>query len=163
MLQMNKLKETVLKNIATMAFVGYSPIAPGTAGTAVTMLIVYFLKPSTLILFMLIAVSFIIGVSASSSAEITFKKKDCSYIIIDEFVGSLITVAFIPQTAINLVLAFFIFRIFDIIKPPPARQFEYIFKGGLGVMMDDVAAGIYANIAVHIIIITDSWQHHLTL
>ncbi|MBF0541137.1 MAG: phosphatidylglycerophosphatase A [Nitrospirae bacterium] len=147
-----RVKEIVLKNIATLTFIGYSPIAPGTAGTAVTMLFVYLLKPSTLLLLLLIVISFIIGVISSTSAEITFKKKDCSHIIIDEFVGSLITIAFIPQTPYNLILAFFAFRFFDILKPPPARQFEYIFKRGLGVMMDDVAAGIYANIAVAVII-----------
>lgn len=144
-------KEKILKNIATLTFVGYSPIAPGTAGTLVTIIFIYLFKPSTPMLLLLIVISFIIGVTASGSAEKTFQKKDCSHIIIDEFVGTLITVLFLPQTTVNLILAFLFFRVFDIVKPPPARQFEDLFKGGLGVMMDDVAAGIYANIAVHLI------------
>jgi phosphatidylglycerophosphatase A len=147
----NNLKDTLLKNIATLSIIGYSPIAPGTAGTAVTMLFVYFLKPSTPLLLLMIALSFIIGVISAGKAEEIFKKKDASYIVIDEFVGSLITIAFVPLTPINLLMAFFAFRFFDILKPPPARQCESYFKGGLGVVMDDVAAGVYANIALQAI------------
>ena len=87
----------------------------------------------------------------SDKSEEIFQKKDCSFIVIDELVGFLITMFLIPLDWIFLTMGFFFFRFFDIVKPPPANFFNNRKKGGLDVVMDDVIAGIYANLALHIV------------
>lgn len=91
------------------------------------------------------AVVFVLGVAASSRAEIIFGRKDPSQVTIDEFVGMLIAFLGITITWRSAVAVFLLYRIFDIIKPAPARQCERL-KGGLGIMTDDLVAGIYANL-----------------
>lgn len=76
--------------------------------------------------------------------------KDSSHIIIDELCGYLISVLFIPSRTGYLIAAFILFRIFDILKPPPIRKIEDIFPGGAGVMLDDVLAGIYTNVCLQL-------------
>ncbi|MBI3592707.1 MAG: phosphatidylglycerophosphatase A, partial [Nitrospirae bacterium] len=76
--------------------------------------------------------------------------KDSKHIVIDEFVGYLASVAFLPLTAGYIVAAFFLFRFFDILKPPPIRNVEKKFHGGLGIMLDDLLAGIFTNIILQI-------------
>lgn len=86
------------------------------------------------------------GIPAASRAEVLYGKKDCGRIVIDEFVGYWVAMAFLPATAGYMIAAFFAFRFFDILKPFPARMLERRCAGGWGVMLDDVAAGIYANL-----------------
>jgi phosphatidylglycerophosphatase A len=140
----------VLKHIATIGPVGYLPVAPGTFGTAVGVLFLMLTKPSTSALLILILVFAVLGTISSHFAELAFNEKDSGKIIIDEFTGFLISMSFIEITYVTLALAFIFFRLFDILKPPPIRSFETHFSGGLGVMMDDVMAGVYANITVQI-------------
>ena len=87
---------------------------------------------------------FAVGVKVSSIAE-TEWGKDPRYVVIDEIVGFGVTVALLPKSLLMGVAAFFIFRILDILKPQPARFLERL-PAGWGVMLDDVAAGIYGNI-----------------
>ena len=140
---------------------GYSPIAPGTAGSIVGCIIVYILNliwpvyfPGAgvdSIYFILLTVIFlIIGVKASHYLEPDWGE-DPQKIVIDEIVGVWIALFFIPYSVLNLVLAFVLFRVFDIFKPLGIRKFENM-KDGWGVMMDDVVAGIYANICLQLII-----------
>lgn len=88
------------------------------------------------------------GIPAASRAEVLYGKKDCGRIVIDEFVGYWVAMAFLPATAGYMIAAFFAFRFFDILKPFPARMLERRCAGGWGVMLDDVAAGIYANLLI---------------
>ena len=74
--------------------------------------------------------------------------KDSGHIVIDEFCGYLTAVLFIPKTPAWLIAAFILFRIFDIFKPPPIRKVERLIPGGAGIMLDDILAGIYANICL---------------
>jgi phosphatidylglycerophosphatase A len=136
--------------IATGAFSGYSPIASGTAGSLVGLLI--YCVPGIeafVILGPVIVISFIAGVITSSKMEHVFGK-DPSIVVIDEVVGMWISLLFIPKTILLAFLCFFWFRIYDIIKPPPARQIDAT-TGGLGIMLDDVVAAIYANVTVQVI------------
>lgn len=135
--------------IATVGFAGYFPFAPGTVGTAVCALFIFLLRPSDISLFILIIPLLIVGVLASHSMEKVLGK-DSGHIVIDEFCGYLLSVAFLPRSTGYLVAAFFLFRFFDILKPPPVRNAENYFTGGLGVMLDDVLAGIYTNICLQV-------------
>jgi phosphatidylglycerophosphatase A len=138
--------------LATGFGVGYSPVAPGTLGTLVAIPIYYFLSeiPSPLYEVTLIGF-FFLSVWISENAEIFFRKKDDQRIVIDEIIGFLITMLWIPKTTRFIIIGFILFRFFDILKPFPIRRLERRLKGGYGVVLDDVAAGVYANIILHLI------------
>ena len=135
--------------IATAGYAGYFPIAPGTVGSAAG-LVVYLLvwwTQSRLVEVALIGGLFAIGVWAATAAERYFGGIDPGPVVVDEVVGMLITLAFIPVGVSGAIAAFFLFRIFDIIKPFPAGRLEAL-HGGLGVMADDAMAAIYANLSL---------------
>jgi len=160
----------LLKILATGGFVGYVPWAPGTAGSLVGLLC--YLIPgasSPAILGTMIIVGFFAGRAASARvAEVTghalvstsrvaknlfqpgaAAHPDPSIVVIDEIVGMWIALLFLPKTLPAMLIAFTTFRMFDIIKPPPAAGIER-FGEGWGIMLDDVIAGVYAGIATHI-------------
>ena len=95
---------------------------------------------------------FFLGVFAGSRAERIWRIKDPQPVVIDEIVGMWISLLLIPPETIYILAAFVLFRLFDVIKPFPARQAE-LLPGGWGIMLDDLFAGIYANIGVHGILI----------
>jgi len=133
--------------------VGYSPIAPGTLGTLITIPIYYFLSAIRSPIYEVTIIAFFfLSVWISEKAEIFFGKRDDSRIVIDEMMGFLITMLWVPKTAIFIIIGFFLFRFFDIVKPPPIRLMERA-KGGFGVVLDDVVAGVYGNISLHLILI----------
>ena len=138
--------------LATGFGVGYSPVAPGTLGTLVAIPIYYFLWniPSPLYEITLVGF-FFLSVWISENAEISFGKKDDPRIVIDEMTGFLITMLWVPKTTGFIIIGFFLFRFFDIFKPFPIRRLETRSKGGWGVVLDDVMAGVYANIVLHLI------------
>jgi phosphatidylglycerophosphatase A len=138
--------------LATGFGVGYSPIAPGTLGTLVAILVYYFLSniPSPLYEITLVGFLFL-SVWVSGNAEIFFEKKDDPRIVIDEIIGFLITMLWVPKTIRFVIIGFFLFRFFDILKPFPIRRLEKVFQGGFGVVLDDVVAGVYANIVLRLI------------
>lgn len=92
---------------------------------------------------------FVLGVWSSHRAEQALGK-DSGHIVIDEFCGYLISVLFVPKSIYYLIAAFILFRIFDIFKPPPIRKVEKAVPGGAGIMLDDVLAGIYANLCIQL-------------
>jgi phosphatidylglycerophosphatase A len=141
----------VSRLIATGLFSGYSPIVPGTAGSLVG-LAFYFIPGMELSLTLAIVtvITFVIGTITAAQLERQLGE-DPSVVVIDEIVGMWISLIAFPKTIWIILLAFFFFRIYDIIKPPPARHLEH-YKHGLGIMLDDVAAGIYANITVRILL-----------
>ena len=140
--------------LATGFGVGYSPIAPGTLGSLVAIPIYYFLSeiPSPLYEITLIGF-FFLSVWISENAEIFFGKKDDQRIVIDEMVGFLITMLWVPKTLPFIIIGFFLFRFFDILKPFPIRCMERKLKGGYGVVLDDVMAGVYANIVLRLVLL----------
>jgi len=146
----------IYKLIATALGVGYSPYAPGTMGAlmgCVTLLIFNILQilpthPNPLVYVLVIGITTIIGIFATNKLLADWGK-DPSKVVIDEVVGMWITMVFIPFTWINLLIGFGLFRLFDIYKPFGIRKMENL-KDGLGVMADDVLAGIYANIILQI-------------
>ena len=138
--------------IATVGYCGYSPFAPGTVGSAAG-LIVYLLvwwTHSAVVEIALIAGLFAAGVWAGTIAEQYFGGIDPGPVVIDEVVGMLITLAFIPVGWFAALTGFLLFRIFDVIKPFPAGRFEQL-HGGLGVMADDAMAAVYANLSLRLL------------
>ena len=139
--------------IATVAYCGYFPIAPGTVGSAAGLL-VYLLvwwAESTVVEVALIVVLFAAGTWAGTTAERYFGGIDPGPIVLDEVVGMLITLAFIPVGLSGAIAGFFLFRVFDVLKPFPARRLESL-HGGLGVMADDAMAAIYANLTLRAVL-----------
>lgn len=136
--------------LATAGYCGYFPTAPGTVGSAVG-LIVYLAvwwAQSPLVEVSLILGLFAAGVWAGTIAERYFGGIDPGPIVLDEVVGMLVTLAFIPGLGWSGALAgFVLFRIADVIKPYPAGRLEQL-HGGLGVMADDAMAAVYANVAL---------------
>jgi len=138
--------------LATGFGVGYSPIAPGTLGTLVAIPIYYFLSEIPSPLFEITLVGFFfLSVWISENAERFFGKKDDQRIVIDEIVGFLVTMLWVPKTILFIIIGFLLFRFFDILKPFPIRHLEKKLKGGYGIVLDDVLAGIYANIVLHVL------------
>jgi phosphatidylglycerophosphatase A len=133
--------------MATLFPIARIPIAPGTFASLVTTVLVYFIKPyweaPLYIQLAVIAIIFIVGIPASDVAEKHFNKKDPGSCVIDEVVGQMITLLLVPYKISFYVVGFFLFRFFDILKPFPIRKLEKI-PGGLGIMIDDVMAALYA-------------------
>lgn len=128
---------------------GYSPFISGTIGSLVA--IGFFMIPGFEQLFIIIPaiiIFFVYGVFVGDKFEIQYGK-DPAECTIDEFVGTWISLIALPKTIWILMAAFILWRILDIIKPPPARNLEKI-KGGLGIMLDDVVSGAYTLIIMHL-------------
>ena len=131
---------------------GISKIAPGTIGTlaAIPFFSLIKLMPDFLSYFFVLTL-FFIGIHVSNETSRALKIKDPSCIVIDEIVGFLFLLLLIKQTLFHFILAFFLFRLFDITKPFPIKKIEMKIKGGLGIMLDDIAAAIYALIVIGLI------------
>ncbi|TLY33145.1 MAG: phosphatidylglycerophosphatase A [Ignavibacteria bacterium] len=141
-----------IRLLATGLFSGYSPIAPGTAGSMLGVAI--YLIPgfeAGAVLAVAIIVTFLLGVYVSAQMENDLGE-DPPVVVIDEVVGMWISLFLLPKTVWVVSLSFLLFRAFDIFKPPPARRLERN-KNGWGIMLDDVAAGVYANVAARLVLL----------
>ena len=138
--------------LATAAYTGYFPIAPGTVGSAVGLAVyaAVWWTGSPLVEVAVILLLFAAGVWAGTVAEQYFGGIDPGPIVLDEVVGMLITLAFIPVGWPAALAGFFLFRVFDVIKPFPAGRMEKL-HGGLGVMADDAMAAVYANVSLRLL------------
>jgi|TARA_B100000809_G_C14941871_1_gene460738 phosphatidylglycerophosphatase A len=145
--------------IATVFKAGYIPIAPGTVGSIIGLLVFWLIKDyaSFTIEMFVAAALFFAGVWASTIVEQVLERHDPGVVIVDEVVGMLVALMLLPPTITVMFLAFLLFRVFDIIKPYPARWCEQLSRGW-GIMMDDVVAGLYVNVLIHIILwIVPQW------
>ncbi len=139
--------------LATGFGTGYSPFASGTTGTLPALILFWFLAPpfgswisySIATIFVILA-----AVPIATAAEGIFGKKDDGRVVIDEVAGFLVTMMWAPHSWKALVAGFFLFRLFDVLKLPPARRLQAL-PGGWGIVIDDVFAGIYACLCLHII------------
>ncbi len=148
-----RLKKVGVIGVASGVFTGYFPVASGTVGTLLGVAIVWLWQglPISLQVVMCLALG-AVGVWASEQAGTIFRNADSSRITIDEIVGFMVTMIGVPVTMYWIVWGFLLFRFFDIIKFPPANLFDERMKNGWGVMLDDVTAGIYSNILLHLMI-----------
>jgi len=145
-------KQSITLFLATGAFSGYIPFAPGTWGSLAALPLCYVLShfswywQLTIILLFLPIAAWICG-----QGEIYLGTKDPGAIVIDEIAGMFITLAFVPFTVLNTIMGFLLFRCFDILKPFPISKAETFFKGGTGVLMDDLIAGLFARVILEIL------------
>ncbi len=138
--------------LATGAWIGFSPVAPGTVGALWGLPLAWGLSllpwPAQLAI---VAVLFLIGVPLCTSAARELGVKDPGSIVWDEIVSMGIVFLFVPITPLTLALGFALHRLFDIAKPPPVRQLERL-PDGLGIMADDLMAGAYACGVLHVLL-----------
>ena len=145
---------TLITFLATGAGLGYVPLLPGTAGSVLGLMLGLLLAPlwihSPAAFLMLFGVLFTGACLVAGAAEKLFSEHDASLIVIDEIFGMVAAMCFNPTGWVTLLTAFALFRLFDIVKPWPASYFDRM-SGGAGVMLDDLAAGIYANLVLQIV------------
>ena len=145
--------KNILSNwFSTVFKIGYLPIAPGTWGSLAALMVWYVLVGhiSSITLIALIVVIFALGVYTSSVIEFNLTIKDPSIVVIDEWVGQWIVLLFLPKSMAWGLVAFLLFRLFDIWKPYPINKLDNM-HGGWGIMLDDVLAGIYALVVISIL------------
>lgn len=135
--------------VATVGGLGYSPVAPGTVGSAAGLLLYLPIRwlgmPSVELA--AIVVVYLAGAFTATAAERHFGHIDPGPVVADEVLGMLVTLAFLPVSITGALVGFVLFRIFDVIKPPPSHQLEAL-PGGWGVMTDDLMAAIYAHLVL---------------
>jgi len=137
--------------IATGAYSGYLPKAPGTWGSMVGVALWFWLRSLPLAPYLcVVAGILIIGTIAAGAAEKIVDHGDPGLVVIDEIVGQLIALAAVPAEPLWVILGFVFFRIFDILKPFPVGWLDGHIHGGLGIMLDDVVAGLYALLVVQL-------------
>jgi len=139
--------------IATVFYVGKSPKAPGTAGSLVALPLAWWVwLQAPAVAWSVICVLFLLGVWASHCVVKQSGKEDNQEIVIDEVVGVLVTASVAAHLWWHYALVFFFFRAFDIFKPGPVRWIDANVKGGLGAMVDDLAAAIMAAATLYLVL-----------
>lgn len=152
------MTQKLLIQIATLFSVGRISRAPGTLATLVTLPIWWALAQAGPVIYMAVVVLlFPLGVLAAQVYEEQSGQHDSKEIVIDEVVGFLITMTWLPLTWQSAVMGFILFRALDIFKPPPIGLLDKRIQGGLGVMVDDVAAGIIGSIIMQLIYTQTNW------
>jgi phosphatidylglycerophosphatase A len=133
--------------VATAANVGRIPFIPGTFGTLAAVPLVYLLARAhhPVVFLAALAAVTVAGVWAAGVVEKQEERTDPTLVVVDEVAGFLVTMAFLPATPWLLLGGFLLFRVLDILKPPPAGWAEK-FPGGFGIMADDLIVGVYANL-----------------
>ncbi|MBM7555871.1 phosphatidylglycerophosphatase A [Halanaerobacter jeridensis] len=149
-----KIKNSWIKFLATGFYSGLSPVAPGTAGTLLGVVLLYLSFKINLISQVDFPLAFLVVLSSVIIAQLAqeriYQEKDASEIVIDELAGYCLAMYLLP---INMLIpAFVLFRIFDILKPQPIDKLEQ-FRGGLGVVMDDLGAGAITAVLLHFILL----------
>jgi len=147
---MSRVIATLVRWLATGFGSGYAPVAPGTAGSAVGLLLFWPLAriPWPAQVACCVAL-FVVGTAASARVALEVGRKDPGLIVVDEVVGMWISLVALPFSPFTATLGFLFFRAMDVWKPWPARALEDL-PGGWGVMADDAAAGVYANLLVRV-------------
>ena len=139
-----------IKLITSFFYLGHSPVMPGTLGSLAGLVVYLLVKDSALLYGFAMLFLFTLGVMFSSEAERVYKRKDARMIVIDEACGMMLALFLVPATTVSIITGFLLFRIFDIIKPPPAKRVEKI-TGAFGVMFDDIIAAVYTNLILQAI------------
>jgi phosphatidylglycerophosphatase A len=147
---MKRALDACARLVATGLGSGYSPFAPGTAGSLVGLLLFVPLArlgwPAQLAA---TAAVTLVGTLAADRVARALGRKDPGLVVVDEVAGQWITFLALPLTPATALAGFVLFRLMDIVKPWPARDLEKL-PGGVGIMADDVAAGIYAHLLLRV-------------
>ena len=140
--------------LATGFFTGFLPTMPGTWGTFAGIPLVIISHRLTSIMQAVVTIVFVtFAAYIAGRAEILFEDRDARPIVIDEMVGFLITLLWLPLNFLTLCLGFVLFRLFDIVKPPPIGIVEKRLHGGWSIVLDDVLAGVFANVTLRLLLI----------
>ncbi len=148
-----KLRDEAVVFLATGFYIGNIPFAPGTFGSILGLALCFVLAGLKLPLAIIFTVLFIIvAVWIANGAEKVLKKNDPGCIVIDEIAGMAVTLVGLPFNLTTALIGFMIFRILDILKPFPIRSLDKRVSGGVGIVLDDVVAGIFANLLLRILV-----------
>jgi phosphatidylglycerophosphatase A len=145
------LNKIIIKTLSTFFYVGYLPFIPGTFGSIAGVFLFYFLKDNIQAYALFVPLLIILGFLIAGRAERLFNRKDARCIVIDEVSGMLLSLIFIPYDIRLVIIGFFLFRLLDTLKPYPAGSFEEL-KGSMGIMGDDIVAGLYTNIILQVVL-----------
>ncbi len=153
---MSELHDRAVVLVARGFGVGCSPVAPGTLGTAVAIPLVFLQLLLSAEVFLVFVLVFILGaVYVASVAEKQMDGTDDPSIVVDEMAGFLIAMTYVPLTAWSMLAGFVLFRALDIFKPPPVNTVEQKISGGLGIVGDDLVAGLMTNALLQLAIRID--------
>jgi len=147
---MAALKKNTLLILSTFFYIGYLPLIPGTFGSIAGLCLYFVVKDSMLIYALATVLLLVLGFLVSGPAERLLNKKDARCIVIDEVGGMLLSLAFIPYDLRLAIIGFCLFRILDSMKPYPAGALQNL-KGSVGIMSDDIIAGLYTNIILQVV------------
>lgn len=148
---MLSIRNFIIKIITTFFYVGYLPFIPGTFGSLAGIILFYFVKNDTFVYGLVILILAILGLTFAGKAEKIFNRKDPRQVVLDEVVGMLLSLLFLPYDIKLVVSGFFLFRLLDTLKPYPIRWFEER-HGSIGIMGDDIIAGLYTNIILQVVL-----------
>ncbi len=154
----------VVRFLATGAYLGYAPVAPGTVGSLGCAVLMWFFVPevtaatSHLGLWVMLLSTLAFAALAIWAADLAERQfgHDSSTIVIDEYAGFVVSVLLLPKSLLLFAVAFVLFRALDIVKPFPARQAEAL-PGGVGIVTDDLVAGIYTNLLLRVMLLVQGW------
>ena len=145
--------ERVVLFLATGFFIGTFPVAPGTFGSIIGLPICFLISRLDMLIGVISVILFILfAIGIAAAAEKVLNKRDAGEIIIDEIAGLIVTFVGIPFNLKTVIAGFILFRAFDIFKPFPIRLLEKKVVGGTGVVLDDILAGIHANLILRLAI-----------
>lgn len=145
------MSDKMVKMLSTWFYVGNLPVAPGTAASAVAVVIAIICSSSIFFYICVSLIVIILGFLVSGKMEKFLGEKDPGCIVIDEVAGIMLAFFLLPITPVVIIVAFFLFRAFDMFKIYPVNKFEQL-EGSTGIMMDDIIAGIYTNIVMQLAI-----------
>jgi phosphatidylglycerophosphatase A len=143
---MENIKQKAIIFLATGGLIGYSPIAPGTFGSAAALplcLLISLMPISAAMVF--VAALLLFSVWIAHGAQQIIGRSDPPEVVVDEICGMAVTMLALPFSPVFVVGGFALFRVFDILKPFPIRWVDKHVPGGLGILLDDLLAGIFAN------------------
>ena len=150
---MNFKQKSVLF-LATGCYIGNISFAPGTFGSVLGLLLCFFLSKINFSIAVLLTLIFILSaIWIAGEAEKILGEEDPGRIVIDEIAGIILTLSGLPFNITSMTVGFLIFRVLDIWKPYPIRLLENKFSGGIGIVLDDVVAGILSNVILRVFII----------
>ncbi len=152
------VKKRIIEALATGLYLGKIPFMPGTWGTLLGLPLAWAFAQASPVVYMLLTIAFLFfSIFIAELYERNFKTHDPGEVVIDEVIGYLIAFTWLPLTWQSFLAAFVVFRFFDILKPPPIRTIDAKVTGGLGVVLDDVAAGLASNVVLQIVLLKTNW------
>jgi phosphatidylglycerophosphatase A len=152
------MKRRIVEIFATGFYFGKAPFMPGTFGTLWGIPLVWALSYLQPVTYMMACVAFLFfAIYIASTYEKNTAAHDPGEVVIDEIIGYAIAMTWLPFTWQSYLAAFVVFRFFDIVKPPPIRAIDRRVKGGFGTVLDDVVAGLAANVVLQIVYTQTNW------